>query len=86
METDLFLAAQSVRGFLTRLCANLLTGRSDLNVLFFSIVKGLVGVCVCRARRRVSRRERETQRLIIKELFSPVHLSVGISRPITVNV
>ncbi len=87
----LFVAAQSVRCFLTRFCANLLTGRSDLNVLFFSIVKIMVCVCVCvcvcvHMREKESRQERETQRLIIKELFSPVHLSVGISRPITVNV
>lgn len=39
-----------------------------------------------REREKESEQERETQRLIIKELFSPVHLSVGISRPITVNV
>lgn len=44
-------------------------------------------LCACvHQREKESEQERETQRLIIKELFSPVHLRVGISRPITVNV
>lgn len=50
----------------------------------FAVVKKKI-VCVHKKEREWAG-QRETQRLIIKEPFSPVHLSVGISRPITVNV